>query len=287
MLSIALAFASALTWGTGDFLGGLAARRFGLAWVLCGTALGGLLLGLTISLISGDAFLSTHNFMLAAVAGVAGLIGLACFYHALAIGTMSIVAPISASGAAVPVAWGLTHGEQLSLLAAVAVAVLVAGVMLASREHSELPQPTESHALSVLLALAAAASFGTVFTLIGVTADASIYWPSTVLKLATFSGAVLFVLAALSAKRPLGVRPRGTQWLFPVTIGFFDVLANVMFAAATTHGALAIASVVSSLYPVTTVILAFALLHERLARSQLAGVTMALAGVALLTLTTT
>jgi drug/metabolite transporter (DMT)-like permease len=79
-----------------------------------------------------------------------------------------------------------------------------------------------------------------------------------------------------------GERPRGKWWLFPIAIGFFDVGANITFAASTHHGALAITSVVSSLYPVTTVILAFAFLHERLAVSQRLGVVLALAGVAML-----
>jgi drug/metabolite transporter (DMT)-like permease len=283
MLSIALALSSALIWGTGDFLGGIAARRFGLAYVLCGTATGGLLLGLVVSLISGDPFPESRYVLMAGAAGVAGLIGLACFYHALAIGTMSIVAPISASGAAIPVAWGLISGESLSAFAATAIVVLMVGVMMASREHSDVEgQVSENHTLSVILALAAAASFGTVFALIAETADASIYWPSTILKASTLTCALFFVLAQRTAGHDLGTLPRGKWWLFPISIGFFDATANMFFAAATTHGALAIASVVSSLYPVTTVLLAYLILHERLSRSQRIGVALAMAGVAML-----
>jgi drug/metabolite transporter (DMT)-like permease len=286
MISIALALTSALSWGTGDFLGGLAARRYGLAWVLCGTALGGLLTGVAVSLISGDAFPPAREVLLAAVAGVAGLIGLACFYHALAIGTMSIVAPISATGITIPVAWGVIQGEHLSSLAVGAIVVVIVGVMLASREHSPVAAETsESHALSVLLALAAAVGFGLVFLLIAETADTSVYWPSAILKAATLAGAALFVLGRTLSGGEIGPRPAGRHWLFPISIGFFDVSANVSFAAATTHGTLAVASVVSSLYPVTTVILAFIFLHERLATSQRIGVAMALLGVAMLAAT--
>lgn len=282
MLSIALALTSALSWGTGDFLGGLAARRFGLAWVLCGTAAGGLLLGVSVSLISGDPFPPMHETLLAAAAGICGLIGLACFYHALAIGTMSIVAPISATGAAIPVIWGIAHGERLSALAACAIVVVIAGVMLASREQTDQQDATESHTLSIVLALAAAAGFGAVFTLIAETADASVYWPSAILKGATLSGALIFVALQSVRGQQLGERPVGRQWLFPITIGFFDVSANVAFAAATTHGTVAVASVVSSLYPVTTVMLAYFFLHERLDRMQRFGVVLALFGVAAL-----
>lgn len=283
MLSIALALTSALSWGTGDFLGGMAARRYGLAWVLCGTAFGGALLGISISLISGDPMPGTHDALLALVAGVAGLIGLACFYHALAIGTMSIVAPVSATGVTVPVVWGLTHGESVSALAAGAMVLVVVGVMLASREQSDVAgQNNESHALSVVLSLLSGLSFGIVFTLIAETADASVYWPSALLKISTLTGAVLFVCFQKLRGSDPGVRPVGRWWLYPIAIGFFDVSANVAYAAAVTHGQIAVASVASSLYPVTTVILAYIILHERLIRSQLVGVAMALAGVALL-----
>lgn len=280
MLSIALALTSALSWGTGDFLGGLAARRYGLAWVLCGTAAGGIVLGVSVSLISGDPFPPAHDTLLAVIAGLCGLVGLACFYHALAIGTMSIVAPISATGAAIPVLWGVSQGEQLSALAIAAIVVVIVGVMLASREQADQPTKSESHALSILLALAAAAGFGAVFTLIAETADASIYWPSAILKAATLSGALVFVALQGARHADLGLRPRGRQWLFPISIGFFDVSANVVFAASTTHGTIAISSVVSSLYPVTTVLLAYGFLHERLARVQRIGVVLALIGVA-------
>lgn len=287
MLSIALAFSSALIWGTGDFLGGIAARRYGLAQVLLGTATGGLLLGVALSLISGDPFPESKYALMGAAAGVAGLIGLACFYHALAIGTMSIVAPVSASGAAIPVAWGIANGERLSLLGAIATVVLVTGVMLASREKTaqeSVMAPSESHTLSVLLALAAAVSFGTVFTLIAESAVESIFWPSAILKASTLCVAVLFIAIQSARGADLGNTPRGGGWLFPISIGFFDVTANIVFAAAITHGSIAVASVVSSLYPVTTVLLAYFFLHERLSGSQKFGVALAMAGVAALAL---
>ncbi len=287
MFSIALAFSSGLIWGTGDFLGGLAARRFGLAQVLVGTATGGMLLGVALALMSGDPFPEQRYVLMGAGAGVAGLVGLACFYHALAIGTMSIVAPISACGAAVPVAWGIAKGEQIDPLAAAAIVVLSAGVLLASRQQpaSDAHEPNESHLLSVLLALAAAVSFGTVFALIAEAAEASIYWPSAVLKFSTLCVALLLVGLQRLRGAELGATPSGVQWLFPISIGFFDVTANVVYAAAVTNGTIAIASVVSSLYPVTTVLLAYGFLHERLSAGQRTGVLLAMVGVAILALT--
>jgi drug/metabolite transporter (DMT)-like permease len=166
-----------------------------------------------------------------------------------------------------------------------AILVAVAGVILASREQ-DLAHTTgvdaETHRQSILLAIVAAIGFGTIFTLIAEAGDASIYWPAAVLKATTL--VAVTVVIGLSGKRrdAWDARPKGSQWLFPISIGFFDVTANITFAASTHHGALAITSVVSSLYPVTTVILAYAFLHERLAVSQRVGVVLALVGVAML-----
>jgi drug/metabolite transporter (DMT)-like permease len=285
VLGIALALMSALTWGTGDFLGGIAARRFALPWVLAATACGGLLLGGVLSLASGDALPAGRDLALAAIAGVAGVGALAAFYRALAIGTMSIVAPITATGAAIPVLWGVIgRGEQLSPFAVAAIVVAVTGVILASREQDVAETrgvDAATHRLSVILAFVAAAGFGLIFTLIAEAGAQSIYWPAAVLKGATLI-VMLAVLGSAGRRRTEWVRPHGLQWLFPLSIGFFDAGANITFAASTHHGPLAITSVVSSLYPVTTVMLAHEFLRERLARSQWIGVVLALAGVAML-----
>jgi drug/metabolite transporter (DMT)-like permease len=286
MLGIGLALASALSWGTGDFLGGLAARRFALLWVLLGSALGGLLLAGTATLISGDSIPPSSHLALAAIAGLASLVALAAFYKALAIGTMSIVAPITATGSAIPVLWGVVgRDETLSLFAVFAIVVAVTGVILASREQ-DVAKTTgvdaATHRLSIILAIVAAIGFGTIFTLIAEAGEESIYWPAMVLKAVTLLSVVAVIAASGKRRETWGARPKGKWWLFPIGIGFFDVGANITFAASTHHGALAITSVVSSLYPVTTVILAFAFLHERLAVSQRVGVVMALAGVAML-----
>lgn len=286
MLAIALAFASALLWGTGDFLGGMAARRFALLWVLLVSAMGGITLATTGALISGDELPPSSDLLIGAVAGVAGVVALAAFYKALAIGTMSIVAPTTATGAAIPVLWGVVgRGDKLTVLAVTGILVAITGVILASREQ-DVAHTTgvdaATHRQSILLAIVAAIGFGTIFALIAEAGEESIFWPAATLKLTTFA-IVLVVIAASGARREAwGARPQGKQWLFPFSIGFFDVGANITFAASSQHGALAITSVVSSLYPVTTVLLAFVFLHERLALSQRFGVAMALLGVVLL-----
>lgn len=286
MIAILLALSAAVSWGTGDYLGGIASRRFALLWVLLASAFGGLLLSGTATVISGDAAPTQEHFVLAALAGAAGLVALAAFYQALAIGTMSIVAPITATGSAIPVLWGVIgRGESLTLFAIFAIVVAVTGVILASREQDRAETTgvdDATHRRSILLAVVAAIGFGTIFTLIAEAGEDSIYWPAATLKFTTLGLVVVIVLLAGARRSTWGARPRGKEWLFPITIGFFDVTANITFAAAAQEGKLAITSVVSSLYPVITVILAFLLLHERLAVSQRVGVVMALAGVVML-----
>jgi drug/metabolite transporter (DMT)-like permease len=286
MIAILLALSAAVSWGTGDYLGGIASRRFALLWVLLASAFGGLLVSGVATVVSGDEAPTQEHFILAALAGGAGLVALAAFYQALAIGTMSIVAPITATGAAIPVLWGVIgRGESLTAFAIFAIIVAVTGVILASREQDEAETTgvdEATHRRSILLAVVAAIGFGTIFTLIAEAGEESIYWPAATLKLTTLGLVVLIVLLAGARRSTWGARPRGKEWLFPITIGFFDVTANITFAAAAQQGKLAITSVVSSLYPVITVILAFIFLHERLAMSQRVGVVMALAGVVML-----
>ncbi|MBJ7332030.1 MAG: EamA family transporter [Solirubrobacteraceae bacterium] len=286
MIAILLALSAAVSWGTGDFLGGMAARRYALLWVLLASAFGGLLLSGVATVVSGDSAPTQEHLLLAAAAGLAGLVALAAFYQALAIGTMSIVAPITATGSAIPVLWGVIgRGESLTLFAVIAIVVAVCGVILASREQDKAETTgvdDATHRRSILLAIVAAIGFGTIFTLIAEAGEESIFWPAAALKATTLAAVVLIVLLAGSRRATWGARPRGLQWWFPISIGFFDVTANMTFAAAAQRGALAITSVVSSLYPVITVLLAFFFLHERLAVSQRVGVVMALVGVAML-----
>lgn len=286
MIAILLALSAAVSWGTGDYLGGIASRRFALLWVLLASAFGGLLLSGTATVISGDEAPTQEHFVLASLAGVAGFVALAAFYQALAIGTMSIVAPITATGSAIPVLWGVIgRGESLTLFAVIAIVIAVTGVILASREQDEAETSgvdDATHHRSILLAIVAAIGFGTIFALIAEAGEESIYWPAATLKLTTLGLVAVILLAAGARRATWGARPRGRQWLFPIVIGFFDVSANITFAASAQQGKLAITSVVSSLYPVITVLLAFVFLHERLAVSQRVGVVMALVGVVML-----
>jgi drug/metabolite transporter (DMT)-like permease len=214
----------------------------------------------------------------AAAGGVAGMIALGAFYRGLAIGTMSIVAPISATGAAVPVFVGLATGERPGAAQLAGIAIAVTGVVLAAREEEPEGSPAAAVARrSVLLALVAALGFGTFFVGMDAAADEDVFWALLAARTASFS--VLCV--ALAVARP-DFPGEGATWGLIAAVGAGDLGANALFAAATNEGLLSIVSVLGSLYPVVTVLLARAFLGERVRRSQEVGIVAALAGVALI-----
>jgi drug/metabolite transporter (DMT)-like permease len=213
----------------------------------------------------------------AAFAGSAGIIALGCFYRALAIGTMSVVAPISATGAAVPVLVGLAEGERPGALQIAGIAVALAGVILASREPIEegAEGGRDPNRAAIGLALVAALGFGTFFVGIDkASATAEVPWVILVQRCASLA---LLVIAAL-AVRPALPRDAPSIALLGM-IGVLDLGANGLYALATTHGLLSVVSVLGSLYPAVTVVLARFVLAERIARVQEVGVVLALAGV--------
>ncbi len=278
MTGIALALGSALLWGTGDFLGGLQAKRVPVLAVAFLSQAAGLVAVAIWVLASGADPPALWRLGVGAVAGMGGIIALAAFYRGLAIGTMSIVAPISATGAAVPVLAGLAAGDSPSALQAAGMATAFAGVLLASRErHADAVRAADARR-SVVLALCAATGFGLFLWLMKPAAKEGVAWALLAARVASVS-----LLAAVLFARREGELPAARSRLGTIVlVGLFDTAANAFYAAATTHGLLSVVSVVGSLYPVTTVLLARAVLRERVRPSQDAGVLAVLAGVALI-----
>jgi drug/metabolite transporter (DMT)-like permease len=213
------------------------------------------------------------------LAGLAGVVGLALFYAALAGGTMGVVAPIASMGALLPVTVGLARGEVPSGLQIAGIAVAILGVVLAS--GPELSGGASSRPL--LLALGAAVGFGLVAVLLSEGSKG----PSgavvvTLLVMRTTSVGVLVLAFVVARTRgfALGVGRVDLPLLLAVGIG--DVGANACFAVASREGLLSVVSVLGSLYPVVTVLLARQLQAERLRRIQVIGTIATLGGVALL-----
>ena len=276
MLAVGLSLLAASCWGVADFIAGLKSRSMSAVLVLfVQQAAGAVLVGAAVVAV-GEALPGGEAALLSIAAGAAGALALGAFYRALAIGTMSVVAPISASGVTLPVAVGLATGDRPSSLQAVGLALTVIGVVLASREHHEGEARGASRA-SIALALVAAAGFGAFFTLSDGAADDSVLW----LLVISRTTAVALLTGVIAATRGAGLErlPARTLGVLAL-VGVLDLAATGLYALANTKGALSIVAVVGSLYPVLTVLLARVVLKERLRTVQGAGVVVAFAGVA-------
>lgn len=279
MLAIALAFAASLSWGAADFTGGLKSRTVSTVVVLLFIEGVGLVLVLGYVLATAAAWPGTEGALVALAAGVAGTTGLFVFYRALAIGTMSVVAPISACGVALPVAVGAIGGDALSTITVLGMVVAFVGVVLASREGpSETDSEGSASRRSIVLALLAAVGFGTYFTLADIAAEQSIPW----LLLLGRALAVVVLVAYLSRVR--AAMPRRADSFPLIAAGALDVAATALYAVALNEGELSVVSVVGSLYPVVTVLLARVVLGEDVRGLQRTGVVASFCGVALIVL---
>jgi len=276
LIGVALALAASLSWGIADFGGGIGTRRVQVVWVLVVSQLAGLALVGALALVTQPHPPSGRELAWGAFGGVMGAVGLGSFYRALAVGTMGIVGPISATGAIVPLAYGLARGERPSALQALGIVVAVAGVVAASLEP--LPEGTgRKLATGVPLALLAALGFGSSILGLNRVSQAGVVWGTLTLRLTVVP---IVCLAALLI-RPSTARLRATLPIL-VAAGLFDTGANLLYGGSARHGLISVVSVLGSLYPVVIVVLARFVLAERIARPQLAGVAVALAGVALI-----
>ena len=269
-----LALGGALSWGAGDFIAGIVVRRIAVLTVLAfSQAIG--LVGIALWVwLAREPFPGVAELLPAALAGLAGAIGLGALYRGLAVGAMGIVAPISAASPIIPLAVDAAQGVVPALAQWLGVALVLAGIVTLSREPKSSGQRI---AAGTGLAIVAALGFGLFFVGLDAGADESAPWAVVSARSASVALAVaVAVLVTRTSLRP----PRG---LLPalVAIGIFDTGANVLVAYATTKGAAGIVAVLSALYPVVTVVLARLVLGEKLSVSRRVGGVVALAGAAL------
>ena len=266
-----MALSAGVLWGSADFAGGRLSRRLPLLIVVtCSQGAG--LAALTIVLLArGHIAVGAAGW--GAVAGLLSLGSVTCFYRALAVGTMSVVAPLVATSAAVPVLAGIVAGERPGTAATAGIALAFTGIVLVSRQVAL--EPPENHRFSVALAVAAAVfagaqlvalqRAGAIDALTGVTASR-----------ATSVAVLVAVLVLNRASAPTRSLPAAAL------VGLLDTGANLAYTLASARSLLSLAGVLASLYPVVTVALARFLLHERMRRSQWIGASLALAGVLLI-----
>jgi drug/metabolite transporter (DMT)-like permease len=271
---IAFGLLSALTWGAGDFSGGLATKRSSVFSVLLASQAVGLLLMIALALSFGEPLPPARDWGVGALAGLAGDVGLIALYLALASGRMGLAAPVSAVvSAALPV-WvgalieGLPGGLQLAGFGLALVSVwFIARHPQAKLQARDLGLPT-----------LAGVGFGCFLVLIHQASATSTRWPLAAARGASL--ALLFVFATLTHRPRWPETPR-----LPLIalVGILDAGGNAFFVLAGQSGRLDVAAVLSSLYPASTVLLARFLLHEHISRAQALGIGLALLAIVLIT----
>lgn len=277
MLGLGLGLTSSLCWGVSDFIGGLSARRLPLLFVMVSSQAVGLAVVIGVVAIRGTGAPGLVRLLPAVGGGLAGIAALTSFYRALAIGTMSVVAPIAATGVSVPVVVGIARGDHPAASQLIGIVIAVIGVVLASREHGPGIEDRGASRASVALALLAAAGFGCYFVGVQSSARADPMWALLASRVAGV--ALLLVVAAVQGG--IAVARPGRLWPLAL-MGVLDVSATGFYAVATRHGLLSVVSVAASLYPLATVLLARVVLGERVRRVQELGIAAALAGVVLM-----
>src|SRR5437867_8945139 len=276
MLSVVLALAAGISWGFADFLGGLNSRHLSLGTVLLVSQTVGLLLLLPLAIAHGWPLLDGPTVAYAVAGSVSGLIGIAALYRGMAVGSMSIVAPISATGAALPILFGLVRGERATPLESVGIVLAAVGIVLASRAVDDPDAKVRVRvANGVGFALLAALGFGGFFVLLHEASMVDVLWAGAVQRL---TGVCIMLVSAVLLRPTLSVGWSRLPGL--IAVGALDAGANVLYSFASVVGLVSVAAVLASLFPVVSVILARVVLRERLSPVQATGVACALAGVA-------
>lgn len=274
VLAVIYGLASALTWGAGDFSGGLATRRANPYIVVAISQGVGLFLLLALALLLGELLPPQEDLMWGALAGLAGGIAILLLYRALAVGQMGVAAPITAVLAAVgPVIFSAFTEGAPSELQLAGFAIAVVGVWLLSRPSGPLGKP-QGIGLAVLSGLA----IGAFLILLDQAGATALYWPLVAARTASLTMMTALVLL----NRKAGEFPRGRTLPVVLLSGVMDAAGNAFFVLAAQVGRLDVATVISSLYPASTILLAALVLKERVTRLQVVGIVAALAAIALI-----
>jgi drug/metabolite transporter (DMT)-like permease len=276
VLGIALALGSSLVYGVSDFLGGLKSRSIPLLAVLLISQSSALVL-LAINVIARGEGPPDERFLLyGALAGLCEAVGVAAFYRGLAVGVMSVVSPIAATAPVVPVVAAVILGELPSFLQGIGILQAMAGIAIISLEPGGRGARRDL-APSILFGLLTALGFGGFLVAMDAASEGGVPW-----ALLTARGAAVaaFTLVFLLTRPRLGVRSAELPVL--VLIGVLIIAADSMYAVASTEGLLSVVAVLSSLYPVVTILLARYYLKERLKRHQQLGAAASLSGAVLI-----
>ena len=272
---VMLGLASALSWGAGDFSGGLATKRTGVYGVVIASQAVGALFLAGLALALGETVPPLGDLLWGGVGGLAGAVGLLALYRALAAGRMGVAAPVSAViAAAIPVAFGALVEGLPGVLQLTGFGLALLAVWLISRSAS---REAALHVYDLGLPLVAGVGFGIFFIAIDHAGRASVVWPVVAARL--LSTTLLIVTARLMRQPHV---PDFRHWKLIALCGVLDAGGNAFYALAARVGRMDVAAVLGSLYPASTVWLAWLILKERLTRVQWVGVVAALAAIVLI-----
>jgi drug/metabolite transporter (DMT)-like permease len=272
--AVVFGLGSALSWGAGDFSGGLATKKMNAFAVILWIELIGVAILASLALFFGESLPGGLTLFYAGCGGVCGALGLACLYKGLAEGRMGVVAPLSAVLAAVIpiIAAALTEGLPASSTLIGFVAALAA-VWLLSSEPGRIGLSLETLRLPLLAGL----GFGLYFVFIEAAAKETVYWPLVAARLTA-----VFFIAPIVFLRRGGPASVGRLWPFILLAGVFDSGGNALFALAAQAGRLDVSAVLASLYPAATVLLAMIFLKEHPQKRHWAGLAAALVALTLI-----
>lgn len=279
MLSILYGIASSLSWGAGDFAGGLSSRKVGAYRAVLYADFFGLLIVVIAWFFYHEPFPSVHAALNSFIGGTLGSIGLLILYHSLSVGQMSIAAPVSALFAALlPVIFGAASEGLPTSIQFIGFALALAAVWLISQGEGAFHISKLSDLKFPILA---GVGFGGYFIFLHNAAGDpdTLLWPMILSRLA---GTILLFIIVLARRESLPV-PRGA-WTVVLINATLDLGGNFFFILASKVGRLDVAAVLSSLYPGATVVLAWLILKEHISRKQVLGIILAFAAIYLFTL---
>jgi drug/metabolite transporter (DMT)-like permease len=274
---IVLGLLSALSWGSGDFAGGLVSRRAPVAGVLLGSQVAGGVVAVLVAVGLGEHVPSLVDAGWALLSSVIGGIGIASLYIGLSRGRMGVVAPVAGVlVAAIPAIAGIALQGQLPTQVLVGIGLAMASVVVVSRVGAA----DEGRASGAAWGVAAGLALGVVAVTLSRFTAGEVFAPLAIMR---FGEATLIAIVLLSARGRIRAAVPGRLLVAVSIVGALDMLGTATFIAATQAGPLAVAGVLSALYPVTTVVLAVTILREPLARWHLVGILVAIASIVLIT----
>jgi drug/metabolite transporter (DMT)-like permease len=276
MNTILLSLLACCAWGTSEFLGGMKNRSVPLLVILIGMELSGMLLLVIVLLFFAGDVPDLKYILYAMTAGTFGIIGVASIFHGMSIGTIGVVSTIGATSAIIPVLYDLLTGNRLSFCQGAGIVLAIGGVMLLTEGKISLNKKKYFTA-SIGFAIAGAFFFGLYFISIDLASNQDPYWAAFFSRVVT----ITILGIGIAMKRPTYHFTKSDVSTI-VVIGLFDACGVVAFNMATTFGLVGIVSVIASLYPMMTIMLARIFLKENMNTFQKIGALGAMAGVALI-----